>query len=148
MQKTGRYMGIDFGEKRVGIALSDALGTMAFPKIVLPNDQKLVEAISTLATENEVKTIVCGESKTFSGMENPIMVPLRKMAGELEKRGFSIVYEPEFLSSHEVSQQSFDIAKEGNRREDGRMGRQPNKKEVIDASVAALILKSYLERKK
>lgn len=141
-------MGIDFGEKRVGVALSDAGGTMAFPKTVLPNDSKLLDAIATLAKAEEVKTIVCGESKNFSGNENPIMVALKKVTEELQKRGFSVVYEPEFLTSHEFAQQNFDLQKEAARRDDGRAGREPYNKDSIDASVAALILKTFLEKQK
>ena len=48
-----RRLGIDFGTKKVGLALSDESGAMAFPYEVIPNDTELLQKVTTLIeTEN------------------------------------------------------------------------------------------------
>ncbi|MFZ1988109.1 MAG: Holliday junction resolvase RuvX, partial [Minisyncoccia bacterium] len=67
-----RYIGIDYGTKKVGLALSDEAGTMGFPHGIIPNTPRLLETIVTLIKEKKVEAVVMGESKDFSGKDNPI----------------------------------------------------------------------------
>ena len=55
-----RYLGIDFGEKRVGIAISDEEGKFAFPTAVLANDKDLLKNIVDLCMQNAVEVVVMG----------------------------------------------------------------------------------------
>ncbi len=66
-----KYLGIDFGEKRIGIAFSDDEGTMAFPREVMAASPKLAEEIGKLAAKEGVCEVVLGESRNFAGKENP-----------------------------------------------------------------------------
>lgn len=123
-----RLLGIDFGSKKVGIALSDDKGMMAFPKAVLPNDNFLVRDIADMVRSHGVDTIVMGESKDYKMNANPIMSKIRLFADELERAtGIVVIYEPELLTSHQAAHFQ-------------------GKTDMIDASAASIILQSYIDR--
>ena len=125
-----RYLGIDYGSKRVGLAVSDDEGQLAFPFGVMGNDDKLVEKIKEMTKREEVKKIVIGESKDFKGRLNPIMEKVELFTTQLRKKSdIEIVFEPEFMTSVQAKKI------------------QPEN-EMHDASAAALILQSYLDRQK
>ncbi len=122
-----RYLGIDFGEKRVGIALSDEDGKLAFPKAVLENNSDLLRNIIDFCMQNNVEVIIMGESRDFHGKINEIMWKIEGFKKQLETMGKKVVYEPEFLSSVQASKIT-------------------GENDMIDASAAAIILQSYLDR--
>jgi putative Holliday junction resolvase len=122
-----RYIGIDYGTKRVGIAVSDESGRFALPKEVLANDEKLIEAISALAKEVHAKAVIIGESKNYKGKDNAIMERIKAFRGKLEALGLKVVFEPEFMTSYAAQ-------------------RFQGKNELHDASAAALILQSFLDK--
>ena len=124
-----RYLAIDYGEKRVGIALSDESGRLAFPKKVLAQDKKLIPALEKMCMEEKIGAIIIGESLDFKNHPNPIMKKILAFKAELAKKvKCQIHFEPEFMTSQEATH----IQGEGN---------------MHDASAAALILKSYLDKK-
>ncbi len=126
-----RILGIDYGKKRVGIALSDDKGMMAFPKAVLPNDNYLFTSVMDLVRAHGVGTVVVGESKDFQMRDNSIMSKARAFADELKRDGgVVVVYEPELLTSHQAAQ----------------TGHALGKSDMIDASAASIILQSYIDR--
>ncbi|HEU0080811.1 MAG TPA: Holliday junction resolvase RuvX [Candidatus Paceibacterota bacterium] len=128
-----RLLGIDYGKKRVGVALSDDKGLMAFPKAVLPNDNYLFTEVRRLIESNEIDTVVVGESKDYAMRDNSIMSKARAFADELKRElDVVVVYEPELLTSHQAAQ----------------TGHALGKTDMIDASAAAIILQSYIDRKK
>lgn len=125
-----KYLGIDFGKKRVGIAISDDTGKMAFPNMVLENTDKLLEEIINLVKNENIQEIVIGESKNFAGEPNKIMISIEDFVEELkDKAGLKIWLEPEFLTSYQAE-------------------RWQGKNDLHDASAAAIILQSYLDRLK
>lgn len=125
-----KHIGVDYGEKRVGIAVSDNGGNMAFPKAVFPNDRTLMMSIKELIENEGAGTIVVGESKANDGSDNPIMKKARQFAGDLEREtGLPVHFEPEFYTSQEARKLT-------------------EKKALVDADAAAIILNSYLERNK
>jgi putative Holliday junction resolvase len=128
-----RYLGIDYGLKFVGVAISDEEGTMAFPETVLPYGTSLAEQIQNICLQKKIGAIVIGESKDFQGEENSIMKHVHAFKAELEQvTGLEIILEPEFLTSHQAA----------------KLQHEPGKKnEMIHASAAALILQSFLDRK-
>ncbi len=127
-----RYMGIDYGSKRVGVAFSDEEGTMGFPFEVLPNDARLSDALALLIEDQHIEGIVIGDSRDFAGNPNPIANPARALGEELlERTGVPVHYEPEMLTTQEARRDF-----EGNRTNKGE----------VDSSAAALILTSYLSR--
>lgn len=124
-----RYLGIDFGEKRVGIALSDEDGKIAFPNVVLLNDKDLIRNIMGLCMKNTVEMIVMGESRDYQGQINDIMWKIQGFRKQLEIIGFKVAFEPEYMTSIQASQIT-------------------GENEMLDASAAAIILQSYLDKKK
>ena len=128
-----RYMGIDYGSKKVGLAFSDEAGTMGFPFDIVPNDAHLSDALSLLIETEGIGTVVIGESHDFSGNPNPIANPARALGDELaERTGVPVVYEPEMLTTQQA-RRDFE-------------GVHSHKTGDVDASAAALILTGYLER--
>lgn len=128
-----RYLGIDYGTKKTGIALSDEVGTMGFPHAVKPTDPRLLDDLAFLIKEKGVEAVVVGESKDFSGDENAVAEAARRFADDLAARtGVAVHFEPETLTTQAAR-----------RLPDGsRMEGSPD----VDASAAALILTSFLER--
>ncbi len=124
-------MGIDYGSKRVGIAVSDEMGEFAMPLIVLSNAKKdaegLIKEITDIAKKNTVSEIVVGESKNYKGEANTILSESLNLKKDLEEAGFTVHMEPEFMTSANAE-------------------RFQGKHDMLDASAAALILQSYLDR--
>ena len=90
-----RLLGIDFGENRVGIAITDEEGRIAFPHAVFPNSLTLMSDIVTLVREKDIGTVVIGESKTLGGADNPIMDKIRRFKKDLEREvAIRVVREP------------------------------------------------------
>ncbi len=124
-----RYLGIDFGSKRVGLALSDEDGRMAFPYTVLKNDKTLLSEVDRICKEQKVKLMVVGESNDFKGEPNPIAVQIEEFKKAIEKlTRKKVEYEPEFLTSVQAARWQGNVEK-------------------LDASAAAIILQNYLDRK-
>ncbi|MFA5651954.1 MAG: Holliday junction resolvase RuvX [Candidatus Paceibacterota bacterium] len=125
-----KYLGIDYGEKRVGIAISDVEGKVAFPKIVLENNAELINKISDLIKEFEVNAIVIGESKDYKGEDNKISPKIVSFKRDLSTAiKLPISLEPEFMSSMQV-EKTF------------------GKTDMIDASAAAIILQTFMDKEK
>jgi putative holliday junction resolvase len=125
-----RKMGIDFGSKKVGIAFTDESGSMAFPHGVVPNDAKLLKTIETLIEEKRVGEIVIGYSLNKDGKENKIHSSVEEFMMDLTLAvGIPIHLEPEQYST----QQAIRIQ---------------GKTAQTDAAAAAIILDSFITRKK
>jgi putative Holliday junction resolvase len=128
-----RYLGIDFGSKRVGLALSDESGAMGFPHAVIPNDGRLIDYVMEIIARKDVEVVVIGDSLDNSGNPNPIREKSKSFAVELERKAnVEVVWEPEHFTSQEARRDP--------------VGVRTNTREAVDASAAALILSSYLSR--
>lgn len=125
-----RLMGIDYGSKRVGVALTDEGGVMAFPHAVFPNDDELVKKLEGLAREKSVEKIVIGHSLDREGKENPVHVGVEALMQDLTlETGLPIELEPEQYTTQEAK-------------------RLQGKNDMTDASAAAIILNSFIMRTK
>ncbi len=125
-----RYIGIDYGSKKVGIAFSDELATMGFPHTILSNTPALLDTVLKLIQERDVGAAVMGESKNFKGVENSVARDARLFAGELSTRaGVPLFFESETFTTQEARR-----FPDGKRRASHR---------DVDAEAAALILTSY-----
>ncbi len=131
---TARLLGIDYGAKRVGVALSDERGTIAFPKCTFPNDAKLISTVASLIREESVGAVVVGESKDKDGNENAIMKKVHEFVAELKSVvEVEVRYEPEFYTSVEARRLPAEAG-------DDVSG-------AVDAHAAALILNSFITRR-
>lgn len=132
-----RYLGIDYGTKKVGLALSDEAGTMGFPHSIAPNTPELLDSLLALVQKESVSAIVIGESHDFSGAPNPVAEPAHALGDALSSRaGVPVFYESETLTSAEARRMH----------EPQEKSRAPKARADVDASAAALILTSYLSR--
>ena len=122
-----RYLGIDYGSKRVGVAVSDEAGQFALPLSVILNTPELVNEVEKVAIDNEAKEIVIGESRNYEGQPNAIFDDADRFKKALEAKGFTVRLELEFMTSMQAE-------------------RITGKNDKSDASAAALILQSYLDR--
>jgi len=124
-----KYLAIDYGKKKVGIATSDDGGEMAFPCMVIENNKTLLIEVKQLCKELKIGAIVIGESVDQNGKPNTIAKDARAFAVQLEDLiDLPLYFEKEWMTSvHARAMQ------EG--------------KEVVDDSAAALILQRYLDRK-
>lgn len=125
-----KFLGIDYGTKRVGIAISSGNNTIAFPKSVLPNTKNLIGEIKTIYENEDIAGIVVGESHNFKGEPNPLMKDIEIFIEKIKKEIDTPIYlEPEFLTSHQAQQIQ-------------------GKNKMLDASAAAIILQSFLDKKR
>jgi putative Holliday junction resolvase len=123
-----RLLGIDYGSKRIGVAISDPDCRFALPVEVIKRSQDAFKEIKEIALKNEVKEIVMGESKNYKGEANTILPESLNFKMDLEKEGFVVHLEPEFMTSANAE-------------------RFQGKTDMIDASAAALILQSFLDKR-
>jgi putative Holliday junction resolvase len=123
-------LGIDFGTKKVGLALSDESGTMAFPHDVLTNDARLVATVVSLLQAENIGEIVLGHSLDTTGQENAVHQHALNFMTELTlQTPIPVHLEPEQFSTQQA------IKLQG-------------KNTQTDASAAAIILQSYLDKQK
>lgn len=136
-----KYLGVDYGSKRVGLSLSDEEGRLAFPYKIIKNDMELVDTIHNICGAEEISAIVLGESHDLSGVPNKIMGSIEEFKRNLEAElELPIYFEKEFMTS--VFARGNNGKKENNARQEKK-----NVDKKIDDSASALILQRYLDRK-
>lgn len=150
-----KYLGIDYGTKRVGIAVSDELGRLAFPKVVLDNSglEKLIEGVKKIITFEKIEAIVVGDSKNFKFKDNPIMEDINLFIEKLKKEtDLEIHLQPEFMSSvqaENLANPDFAPFTVNSRMsEASRTTVRHKRNKAYDAAAAAIILQSYLDSNK
>lgn len=132
-----RALALDIGEVRIGIAASDASGTIAVPVKVLPAAEVLGGARSFryVLEDYEPDVLVCGRPKTLSGEDGPqaerVMAQARQIA---EACGLPLEFEDERLSSQEAKR----ILREDGYNEKSMRGR-------VDMVAASLFLQTWLD---
>jgi putative holliday junction resolvase len=136
-----RVMGIDLGERRIGLALSDPTGMLASPLRVLERPRKMkrfLEVLADLCREHEVGEIVVGLPLSMDGSVGTKAAEARDFIARLRAHtGLPVVAWDERLSTVAAERALIEA---GMRRE--------RRKQVIDKTAAALILAGYLERRR
>jgi|SRR3989344_4690174 len=123
-----KYLGIDYGSKRVGTAISDADGSIAFPRSVLRNDGALMTNIAKLVADEKVEKIIVGDTRSHGGKENPVTAEAEAFVAALQA-AVAVPVERvwEMWSSVEASRYA------------------PEGKGHDDSSAAAIILQRFLD---
>ena len=130
-----RLLGLDIGGKRIGVAISDELGSIASPLVTLNASGDVAAELRTLVGRYSIARIVVGLPIGLSGREGPQAQEVRRVAEALAAAvGVPVVYYDERLSSA-IAEQS--LIRQGTRRE--------KRKQHIDAMAAAVILQGYLD---
>jgi len=123
-----RKLGIDYGTKKLGLALTDESGSMAFPHSVIPNTPDLLKTIVKLIDKEKVGEIVIGHSLDRNGKPNAVHAAVEGLMLDLTlETGLPI-----HLQSEQYSTQAA-IQLQG-------------KNKMTDAAAAALILDSFITK--
>jgi len=123
-----KIVGIDYGEKRIGIAVSDQGGTIAFPREVIHNNDGAIAHIVQLVQQEDVKRFVIGDTRASSGRSNAITAEAEEFAMRIARAtGKPVARAYELGSSVEASRYA------------------PKGKQHEDAAAAAIILQRYLD---
>jgi len=124
-----KFLGVDYGAKRVGLAQSDATGSIAFPLETVPNDANLLAHVQKLMEERRIHAVVVGDARAFGGGENPVTKDVEAFAQSLKEAGITVEMAWEAGSSIEASR----YAEKGD--------------EHKDEAAAAIILQRFLDMK-
>jgi putative Holliday junction resolvase len=132
----GRLLGLDIGDKRVGIAISDETRTLARPLTAMVRASKKEDfaRIAALCDEHQVEQIVAGLPKTLRNEEGPQAQRVRRYADAL---GAAINRPIEFWDERFSSIDAQERL--------AASGRKTRAKGEIDATAAAIILQEYLD---
>lgn len=136
----GRIMGLDVGDKTIGVAVSDLMGLTAQGVMTIKRvgKKKDIEALKEIIKERQVNKIVSGLPKNMNGTLGPQGEKVIKFCELLEEEtGIKIEYWDERLST--VAAERTLI--QGNVRRENRKG-------VIDMVAAVIILQGYLDRQR
>lgn len=137
-----RIMGLDFGSKTVGVAMSDSLHMIAQPLEIIRRKEanklrQTLARIEELAVEYEVEEIVLGLPLNMDDSEGERALLTREFEEKLARRtGLPVIMWDERLTTVEADHAMIEA---GIRRE--------NRKEYVDKIAAALILQSYLDNR-
>ena len=124
-----RILGVDYGDKRIGLALSDVLGIVAGPLGTYESQsmRKDIDYIAALAKEKQAEAIVLGLPVNMDGSHGERAEKTKAFGRNLEKvSGLSVIYKDERLSTVSAEKS----------------------KGVIDTVAAQIILQSYLDSRK
>jgi putative Holliday junction resolvase len=133
----GRYMALDVGDRRIGVALSDPLQILASPllTIIRTSDEHALLEITGLVNKHEVEKLIVGMPYSLDGTIGPqaekVLSFKAKVAAQLN---IEVVLQDERLSSVTA-----DMKLKETRKRSARL------REKIDAAAAAVILQSYMD---
>lgn len=125
-----RYLGVDYGLRRIGIAISDSEGKIAFPHSVIlrKTDESVLRDVAALIKRESAESVVIGVPLAFGGTETEVSVATRAFGGKLKDAvKVTVFFENEVLTTRMAKQS-------------GASGKHE------DQSAAAIILQSYLDR--
>jgi putative Holliday junction resolvase len=130
-----RALGVDWGEERIGLAVSDETGTIASPYKVIKNDGKAAAAVVNAASVTGAEEIVVGYPLTLTGREGPAAERVQEFARDVQRRVSVPVKLIDERFTTKAAEEKLRAA-----------GASPHKiKKTADAAAAALILQTYLD---
>lgn len=135
-----RILAVDHGEKRIGLAISDATGTIANPLSVIQHVSRLIDAaqVADIANQNDVKLIIIGQSYDEEGKPNTAGRRAGRFADELKNQtNIPIEMVDESFSTQDARNARIELGVSRKK----RAGHQ-------DEYAAVVILQNYLESKR
>jgi len=133
-----RYLAIDYGIKRTGLAVCDARETIASPLKVLAGQRRLIEEIEQIVASENIEGIVLGLPLNMDGSQGPQARQVLAFADRLKQRlGIPIYLQDERLSSFgaEEKLQATGLSR-------------AKRRERLDALAAAEILQAFLDERR
>ena len=123
-----KYLGLDYGAKRIGIAVSNNEGTIAFPRTTIKNDAKAFASLARFITDEKVQSIIVGDTLSFSNLANSVTKEAEDFVERLKKEtSLPVISTWEAGSSIEASRYA------------------PESEGHSDSAAAAIILQRFLD---
>lgn len=140
-----KYLCLDYGEKRIGVAVSDESKSYSFSRDVLGNDGGLEAGILSIVRTENIEKIILGYPLDLNSEKTEVTIKVEEFKGKLEK----------LLSKHSINAdiEYFDerltsrLARE-NMLSSGLKKSKRRDKGLIDSISAQIILQDYLDKKK
>jgi putative Holliday junction resolvase len=132
-----RIMAIDYGEKRIGIALSDPLLTFAYPFTTLQNDSSFFKNLSEIIGNKKIRKIIIGLPSDRYQSSKKILETVLKLKSEIESKEKVevVLWDEEYSSAIAKEKMMESVVKKSKRK----------KKELLDRHAAAVILQEFLD---
>ncbi len=130
-------LAVDFGSKKVGIAISDEGEKFAVPFSILKNDNNLLEEVLKIVKDYSITLVVVGKSVNLSGIPNKIQKDAEAFAERLRASGIEV----EFFDERFTTAQAKEIQ---------NINKKPNSRskqatKPLDDKAAAIILQDFLD---
>jgi putative Holliday junction resolvase len=131
-----RFLAIDYGTKRVGLALTDPLKMIAQPFMTLENNSLLFSEIKKIVQEKNVSRIILGFPLQLNGLVGQAAQTVEKFSTELKQTipEVEIILVDERLTTAEAQKRMIETD-----------ARRSTRKQNIDQTAAALLLQNYLK---
>ncbi len=128
-----RILGLDIGDKRIGVAISDELEIISTPLEVISNDKKVKEKLQKLINEYKIKKIVVGIPYTLKG---EVGIQAKKVINFVEDIVMSAGIEVDYIDERYTTKIPLKLLEKN------------SKSKIIDKFSASIILKDYLDSRK
>lgn len=133
----GRLLGVDHGDRRIGLALSDPIPMIASPlkTITVDDAQESIDAIKKIVKEYDVVLVIVGLPIGMKGQETAQTKHVKKFANDLINNGIKVALQDERLTSVSAKRSIMEQQK------------KPNKnKGLVDQIAAAILLQQYIDK--
>lgn len=132
-----RILAIDYGEKRIGLAITDPLNIFAYPLTTLQNDKDFFKNLKSILDQYRVVKILIGNPIKEDGSIPKLFVKIEELKNEIEQKfSISVLLVDERYSSEIAKQRVIESVKSKKKRKD---------KSLLDKNAAAVILEDYMK---
>jgi putative Holliday junction resolvase len=134
-----RILSIDFGMKRIGLALSDPLKIFAYPFKTLKNDSSFFNELTKLIKDQKIDKVILGIPDEGNESTNEVRKKIISLKNKIEKLGIEVISMDEGFTSLMAKERVIEsVSKKTKRRDKG----------LLDRHSAAIILQEYLDNRR
>ncbi|RPI72669.1 MAG: Holliday junction resolvase RuvX [Ignavibacteriales bacterium] len=130
-----RILAIDFGLRRIGIALSDPLKIFAYPFKTLRNDNVFFDELKKIFVEQKIEKVILGIPGSDNKSTNDLKNKINSLKDKIEKTGLVVITWDESFTSLIAGEKILESVTKKSKRRD---------KSLLDQHSAAIILQEYL----
>ena len=134
-----RILSIDFGMKRIGLALSDPLKIFAYPFKTLKNDSSFFNELTKLIKDQKIDKVILGIPDEGNESTNEVRKKIISLKNKIEKLGIEVITMDEGFTSLMAKERVIEsVSKKTKRRDKG----------LLDRHSAAIILQEYIDSRR
>ena len=134
-----RILSIDFGMKRIGLALSDPLKIFAYPFKTLKNDSSFFNELTKLIKDQKIDKVILGIPDEGNESTNEVRKKIISLKNKIEKLGIEVITIDEGFTSLMAKERVIEsVSKKTKRRDKG----------LLDRHSAAIILQEYIDSRR